>query len=181
MAKTQIKNKVNSEYYNSIAKGYDELHGEEQLKKLEMIGKELTNDIKLKDFMKPSYKILDVGCGSGISTGFFSAKEKCGIDPSSELISIASKNNPHAKFIVGGAEDMPYKDYEFDIVISLTAIQNFEDISKGLDEIKRVGKRYILTFLKRSEKKKLIEKFIEEKFEIIKRIEEEKDIIYFSR
>jgi len=171
-------------YYDSISSGYDELHGEEQLKKLELIGKEIrtSKDNTLKDFIAQSGKLLDVGCGTGISTAFFKAKEKEGIDPSRELIKIASQNYPTIKFIVGRAEELSYKDKSFDTIISLTAIQNFSDISKGLDEMKRVGKdKFILTFLKKSKGRKLIEKLIEKKFHVIKKVEEEKDVIYFCK
>ena len=102
--------------------------------------------------------------------------------PSKKLVDAAIRNYPGTKFHIGNAERMPYKNRQFDIVISFTAIQNFDDIQKGLDEIKRVGKdRFILTFLKKSLKREMIEGFIQKKFNIIKRIEEEKDIIYFCR
>jgi demethylmenaquinone methyltransferase/2-methoxy-6-polyprenyl-1,4-benzoquinol methylase len=166
-------------YYDGIAKGYDELHGEEQLKKLELIGKEIRTDSQLKDFIKSTYKLLDVGCGTGISTGFFKVKEKHGVDPSKSLIRIARKNYPTITFIVGSAEQLLFKDKQFDVVISLTAIQNFDNLEKGLNEIKRVGKHYILTFLKKSSKRERIEELIQKKFTIIKKVEEEKDFIYF--
>ena len=168
-----------SNYYDGIAKGYDELHGEEQLKKLELIGREITADSKLNDFIKPSYKLLDVGCGTGISTGFFKVKEKFGVDPSKSLIRIARVNYPFIDFFVGSSEQLTFKDKQFDAVISLTAIQNFDDVDKGLNEIKRVGKHFILTFLKRSPKKDRIEELIQKKFNVVKKIEEDKDWIYF--
>ena len=173
-----------SNYYDGIAKGYDELHGEEQLKKLESIGREISSDLKLKEFIKPTYKLLDVGCGTGISTNFFKVEEKFGIDPSKSLIRIARNNYPYAEFNVGTAEQLTYKDKKFDIVISLTAIQNFDDIDKGLNEIKRVGKsdgHYILTFLKKSPKHDRIVELITKKFNVIKTIEEDKDLIYFCK
>ena len=176
--------KTNDNYYDSIAKGYDELHGEEQLKKLELIGKELKVDPLLKDFLRPEYKLLDVGCGSGISTGFFKAKEKFGIDPSSKLVAIAIKNYPYCEFKIAGAELIPYKDKTFNVILSLTAIQNFSNITRGLVEIKRVGKKdayFILTFLKKSPKHKEIDEAIKLNFDVIKKIEESKDVIYFCR
>lgn len=165
-------------YYNGIASGYDELHEEEQLKKLEIIEDELLSNPELQEFIKPDYRMLDIGCGSGISTRFFNIKEREGIDPSKELIKIAINKDPAGKYLVMKAEQMNY-DKKFDIVISLTAIQNFDDINICLDKIKRSGKRFILTFLKKSEKKELIEKLIEEKFHVLKKLEQEKDIIYF--
>ncbi len=162
-------------YYDEIAQGYEELHLEEQQKKISLI----------KKHFHPSKeeKLLDVGCGTGITTEPWDCK-RYGIDPSKELIKkAASKNDDtkhNIKYIVASAEHIPYPDKSFDHVISITAIQNFDDISRGLGEIKRVGKNsFILTFLKKSEKKELIERLIKEKFKIIKTLEEDKDMIYF--
>ena len=80
------------------------------------------------------------------------------------------------------AEHIPFKDKTFDIVISVTAIQNFHDIKKGLKEIKRVAKnRVVLSFLKRSKKREMIEKLIREMFDINNVVEEEKDLIFFGK
>jgi ubiquinone/menaquinone biosynthesis C-methylase UbiE len=166
-------------YYDSIASGYDELHEKEQLCKLEIIEDELLNNNDLQEFIKPDNRLLDVGCGSGISTRFFNIKKRQGIDPSKELISIAISKDPLGSYLICKAENMPFLKKEFDIIISLTAIQNFDDIEKGLEKIRNIGKKFVLTFLKKTEKRKIIEKIIEEKFRVIKKIEEDKDIIYF--
>ena len=159
---------MNTNYYDSTATGYDELHSEEQREKCRVIA---------ENFDFKNRKILDVGCGTGIATDFF----KCdtGVDPSEKLLEIASKKFPNIQFINAVAEALPFNDDEFDAVISITAIQNFEDIEKSLREIKRVGKDFVLTFLKRSEKKEDIENLIKKLFKIKKIIEEEKDLIYF--
>ena len=47
------------DYYNQISKGYDELHGLEQLNKLNVIKNNL--NIKNNDLL------LDAGCGTGRS------------------------------------------------------------------------------------------------------------------
>ncbi len=156
-------------YYDKIADGYDELYETEQDKKCALIKKETP--------WKITGKILDVGCGSGISSEHFEA-DVC-IDPSEKLLALADKKNNKRLHIIGKAEKIYFNDDEFDFVISITAIQNFEDIEKGLAEIKRVGRRFILTFLKKSEKKSTIEKIIRKMFTIVKEIEEEKDIIFF--
>ena len=71
------------------------------------------------------------------------------------------------------------EDNEFDIVISVTAIQNFNDYKKGLDEIKRVGKdRFALTILKKAQKIDEIKSYIESIFKVKKIIIEEKDFIF---
>ncbi len=157
-------------YYDSISRGYEELHKEEQLKKLELIKKYLN--------VKRDEKLLDVGCGTGLTTSPWKCK-RYGIDPSKKLLEKAKKKYPSIKFRLASAENIPFKDNVFDVVISITAIQNFSDIKKGLEEIKRVGKnRFVLTFLKKSKKKKKIEGLIKNHFKIKEVIEEEKDLIY---
>jgi len=151
-------------YYDEISESYESLHKEEQLKKLKII----KNLIKVKK----NDKLLDVGCGSG-----FSSSWNCkvyGIDPSIKLLKKAKNNIIKAK-----AEHLPFKDNFFDIVISITALQNFTNIECALKEIKRVGKKtFILTFLKKSPKKDKISSLIKKHFKILKTIEEKKDLIY---
>lgn len=155
-------------YYNEISEGYEELHGEEQLKKARIIRDKIE--------CKRSDKMLDVGCGTGTYLDIFDC-DVTGIDPSQELIS--QYKGTH-QLLLGKAEDLDFDDNEFDIVISLTAIHNFEDIEKELKEIKRVGKhKFVFSILKRSNKAELIEKLIKELFKVDEKIEEDKDIIYF--
>ena len=78
-------------------------------------------------------------------------------------------------------EKLTYQDNFFDIVISITAIQNFDDVEKGLKEIKRVGNdRFVLSFLKKSSKREMIDRIIRKNFDVSKVIEEEKDVIYLA-
>ncbi|MBN2421352.1 methyltransferase domain-containing protein [Candidatus Woesearchaeota archaeon] len=158
-------------YYDKISSGYDELHEQEQLKKLSIIKKELQ--------ITKTTNLLDVGCGTGISSHF-----DCyvtGIDSSEGLLEIARRKFTDKDFVKADAEKIPFQNNSFDIVVSLTAIQNFNDIEKGLNEIKRVGKeKFALSFLKKSSKAMEIEDKINKIFKEfkIKRIEEEKDVIF---
>ena len=156
-------------YYDEISSGYEELHREEQLKKVELIKKYL--------HVKASDKLLDVGCGTGLTTELWECK-RYGVDPAPKLLARARKKE-EIEYKLGAAEAIPYPDGFFDVVISITAIQNFEDISKGLSEIKRVGKdRFVLSFLKKSSKRDLIDSLIRKLFKVTNIIEEEKDMIY---
>lgn len=164
-------------YYDSISAGYDELHSEEQNKKLDFISDHLPKGFK----PRPDDSLLDVGCGSGISTAFWKCKAT-GIDPSKNLIALAKKKYPDCSFIVAPAEHLPFKDKEFEFITSLTSIQNFDDIETSLREMRRISKpgaRFILTFLKRGEKTKSIDQRIKRLFTLNGRFEEEKDIIIF--
>lgn len=155
------------DYYSQIADGYNELHSEEQLSKLSII----KNNIRINT----TTKILDVGCGSGISSQFDC--KVVGVDPSIRLI----KQNPKHK-IIGVAETLPFKNNQFDYVISVTSIHNFKNIKKSINEIKRVGKgNFVFSVLKKSGKFDFIKGLIQKNFKVGKVAEEGKDTIFFCK
>ncbi len=104
----------------------------------------IPEDIKLlADYAKESDKILDSGCASG---RFFSVlKDKkvdyFGIDSSEELIGIAKKSYPEAKFEIADALNLPFPDNFFDKVYSISVLHNIpsKDFQiRYLKEAKRV-------------------------------------------
>ncbi len=152
-------------YYDEIAPSYDRLHEEEQLKKLQLIRENL--DIRKSD------KLLDVGCGTGFSLEFFDC-DCTGVDPSAGMAG-QSRNN----IIIASAENLPFADNSFDIVLCITAIHNFEDIEKSLREMKRAGKKkFAFSVLKKAKSFEMIKRLIHRHFKIEKEIEEEKDAIF---
>jgi ubiquinone/menaquinone biosynthesis C-methylase UbiE len=154
-------------YYDEISEGYDELHEAEQLRKAEVILGEM--------HPKESELLLDVGCGPASYFPYFRCA-KIGLDPSIELL----KHGRDGFFVQGVGEALPFADKSFDYVISITALHNFDDIEKGLAEIKRVAKRDVaISVLRASMKAELIEKLVQEMFKVKKIVLEEKDIIFF--
>ncbi len=172
-------------YYNSISNSYNELYGEEQKKKMQIILKYLPKKPKQKS-------ILDVGCGSGLST----PKNQIGIDPSEELIKLHKgynkiKKKSHA--FVGNAEDLPFKNEQFEYVISVTALHHC-NIKKALNEIKRVVKssekketnkkvnkimpNIVLSILKEAKNFEQIGKEINKVFKVNEKIDEGKDVVF---
>lgn len=155
-------------YYNAIANGYNELYQEEQLKKLLLI--------KINIIINKNIRILDVGCGTGISSDF-----DCfvvGIDPSIELL----RQNKSDKKFLGCAETLPFKDGSFDYVVSVTSIHNFKNIKSSIEEIKRVCReKAVLSILKKSKKFDTIKRVIKGSFIVEKMIDEGKDIIFFCK
>ena len=151
--------------YKHIAKSYNELHKEEQIKKLNVI----------KQNMKIIPPLLDIGCGTGISTNFFKVKS-IGIDNCKEMI----ENKENLQY--GNAEKLPFKDKAFNTVISVTVFQNIKNMEKALKEAIRVSKNnnICITFLKKSRKLKEFQKLFKKYFKDYKKIEEEKDIIFLS-
>jgi len=155
-------------YYDETARGYNELHGEEQFQKLKIIADEIK--------VSKDTKLLDVGCGTGLSAKVFNCNIT-GIDPAEKLLEQAPFKTLKAK-----AESLPFKDNEFDVVIAVTSIHNFDNPEQGLKEIKRVGKdRFALTVLKKANNANQIIEKIKEMFVIIKEIDESKDKIFILK
>jgi len=132
-------------------------------------------------------KILDLACGSGGITRYLKktvpSANIYAVDFNVNAISYAKKKDraiKGLKYFVGDAQKIPFRSNFFDVVISITAIQNFQDIEEGLREIKRVGKnKFVLSFLKKSTKKDLIDGLIRKLFKVEQILEEDKDLIYF--
>ncbi len=131
--------------YDASSLIYNRLRRAEQLEKAHFI----------KWLVKPtaSDKVLDVGCGTGISTSVFvKTSEVIGIDKNESML----KLNPY-KNIKGSAENLPFKDEAFDIIVSVTCAQNFSSIHKAIREMKRVSKRIVaVSILSRSKKLKVL-------------------------
>lgn len=166
---------MNNDYYNAIASGYEELHRDEQEKKVALVKKHLT--------VKETDLLLDVGCGTGITSNF--PCNVVGLDPSAELLKrFSAPLAKSVKTLCASAEKMPLPNDSFDVVVSVTALQNFDDAEQGLKEMVRVGKknaRYAISFLKKSVKKEKLAALIEKYFVVQKEVEEEKDVIFFCR
>ncbi len=154
------------DFYKLTAKSYDELYGQEQQIKLNII-KEALN-IKNNDLL------LDVGCGTGLSSSLNC--KVIGIDPSLELL---KQNNNITEIILARAENIPFKNKIFDKVISVTSMHNFDNIGESIKEIKRVGKNdFAFSVLKKSNQFDFIEKTIQKNFNIKKIIDGKKDWIF---
>ncbi|MEO6905236.1 MAG: class I SAM-dependent methyltransferase [Ginsengibacter sp.] len=94
------------------------------------------------DFLKPkpSDKILDVGCGSGLFANLAakSGADVTGFDATEQLIGEAKLRNPSIKFLTGEMEELPLDDNTFDIVTGFNSFQYASDVKNALTEAKRV-------------------------------------------
>ncbi|MBT3395069.1 class I SAM-dependent methyltransferase [archaeon] len=148
-------------YYDHIAEGYNELHKEEQIKKVNLIIKLLNID---------SESVLDVGCGTAFYSELF--VDYTGIDNSKGMIDLSKAN-----VVLGDAADLPFDDNSFDCVISVTALQNVKDYKEAISEIKRIAKNKIaISILKKSENLKNIRNLLSD----FESFEEDKDIIFYK-
>ena len=119
------------QYYNSISSGYENLYGKEQRNKIRFV---FENKILDENEMS-GISVLDVGCGSSVYKDMIKAKFYVGIDPS---IGLLRKGNILS--FLGFSEKLPFSDNSFDLVISLSAVQNFTDVDLSINEILRVCK-----------------------------------------
>ena len=92
-------------------------------------------------------RVLEVGCGRGSLSAYFSAAgyDCTLVDRSEEVIEIAksifSQNKLKGNFLVGDAYDMQLGNNTFDIVFSIGLFEHFEDIETPIKEQIRVLER----------------------------------------
>ncbi len=118
--------------------GYGGYHYDGRWRK---VAKELADYYQLK----PGQRVLDVGCGKAhllyelmqIVPGV----EVVGVDLSEYAITHTMKEiEPY--LIQGTAQDLPFEDNSFDLVISLNALHNLKifDLKKAVTDIQRISK-----------------------------------------
>jgi SAM-dependent methyltransferase len=99
---------------------------------------------------KPDLKALDLCCGQGnVSEALLSRGCKVvGIDFSPAMLAFARKRAPKATFIEADAQDLPFDDAEFDIVVSNLGVCHVPDQPRTLAEARRVlrhGGKFAMT------------------------------------
>lgn len=89
-------------------------------------------------------KVLDIGCGGGLSCEFLAKQgaNVSGIDLSLNSIKTAQEHakqsNLKIDYQCGVAEHLPYEDNTFDIVVCFDVLEHVEDWQKVIGEIYRI-------------------------------------------
>lgn len=91
-------------------------------------------------------KVLDVACGEGYGTYLlkrWGASEVTGVDISEEALSVAKEkfSGEGITFVEHSAEELPFEDDLFDVVVSYETVEHLDYPEKFLSEIKRVAKK----------------------------------------
>ena len=150
------------DYYDSISKGYNNLHGKEQEEKALLV--------KANCFL--SGLLLDIGAGTGATTSLFEGQAECiALDLSKEMVS-----QFNGLKVVAKAEQLPFRDSCFDSVISLTALHH-TDLEKAMAEIERISKPnscIAISFFKRAKNFNAAKSL----FAGFRKIDSEKDLIF---
>ncbi|CUM64621.1 uncharacterized protein PRCAT00002229001 [Priceomyces carsonii] len=108
------------------------------------------NSVKfIVPYLKPDFKVLDVGSGPGtitIDMGKYIPKGSIvGVEPTEELLDEAKANLEksgvsNVAFQMGSAYQLPFEDNTFDLVFCHQVLLHLQDSLAGLKEMKRVAK-----------------------------------------
>ena len=111
-------------------------------------------DQLLKGRYDNATKVLDVGCGAGRNLFYFlrNGYEVFGIDPNptaieivKQLSAVLAPENPQENFVIGNAEDLPYNNSEFDLIICNAVLhfakdeQHFESMLRSMFRVLKPG------------------------------------------
>lgn len=97
---------------------------------------------------KQKGKMLDTACGTGYYIERLQENECFGMDISKKMTQRCKEKNLN-NICIGTYENIPYKDYCFDVILCISAFQHSQNPQKTLNEMSRVLKRngeIILTF-----------------------------------
>lgn len=94
-------------------------------------------------YMKENMKILEIGCCNGINLNYYNENVGCtvyGIDPSIEAIKMGKEQYPNANLLVGTADELPFNDEYFDMIIFGSSLHWVDrlSLSKTVSEADRV-------------------------------------------
>jgi ubiquinone/menaquinone biosynthesis C-methylase UbiE len=111
--------------------------------------KNFENELKYVRRLKalsPDVKLLDIGCGPGLCTGFWMDKgvQGNGIDRDFSLVKAAQQRSDEkgmkGRFVVGRVEELPYRDGLFDVCFANAILEHVQDWQATLREVTRVLK-----------------------------------------
>jgi len=104
----------------------------------------LLNELMKEPHFKYGKNVLEVGCGRGSLSCYFSdAGYNCTLlDISPSAISAAKgmfeENNLKGTFVIGDTTDLPFQNKSFNVVFSIGLLEHFEDIEPPIKEQIRV-------------------------------------------
>jgi ubiquinone/menaquinone biosynthesis C-methylase UbiE len=123
-----------------VAHEYDSYYTTEQGKEIDALEKQA-----IQDLINPIIpgKLLEIGCGTGHWTSFFSQQgfQVTATDISEAMLQqIRAKSLPNVKLFNADVLQLPFPDDHFDQVAVITALEFCGNIPQAMSEIKRVLK-----------------------------------------
>jgi len=123
-----------------IANSYDDYYQSDFGKKIDRIERDII-DFLIKEI--PLSEMLELGCGTGHWSDFFSKKgfNLTGIDISEAMLNIAKNKKINAKFKIANSQNIPFNNESFQIISSITMLEFVDNQDKVISEIYRVLKK----------------------------------------
>ena len=118
--------------YGESAASYDDVANPLKLAE-ETVVRELIADY-------PAGRALDAACGTGRHAEFLASlgHEVIGVDATPEMLSVAKRKVPSARFEVGRLESMPLSDDSVDLAVCSLGLAHCADLRQPLRELGRV-------------------------------------------
>ncbi|MEA2250609.1 MAG: hypothetical protein QOG70_851 [Solirubrobacteraceae bacterium] len=92
--------------------------------------------------VRPGQRALDVGCGPGALTselvGRLGAGAVAAVDPSEPFVQAARRRHDGVDVAVAPAEDLPFRDGDFDVALAQLVVPFMSEPVAGLAEMRRV-------------------------------------------
>lgn len=142
--------------YDKTAGIYDRRYEEIQRAKYRVV---------LKNLPPRPKRVLDLGCGTGMFLGELSKASDfvVGVDASMKMLRVANVRRGKAALVLADADQLPFADESFDVVVSVTLLQNMPDPATTVKEVARVLKKNgtaILTVMKRKHSREELEGWV---------------------
>lgn len=139
------KNKI-KRFYQSYA---DRIH-DKRLNPLYPLRKYVhqTNYFSILKYINSNEQVLEIGCGEGVLSVLMAQKgaQVTASDISKPNLENAkkyafAKGLDNIKFIEADAENLPFRNNSFDLVVADNVLEHLPNFEKGLSEIKRITKK----------------------------------------
>ncbi len=147
-----IENLSQNEARSYLKKFYQDKYDDESYRPSNGVG--TWGRILSKNYHRNQRRILDVGCGLGIAI-----REMAKVGFQAYGVDLANahwnKNGLNNRCLVANAKDIPFKGDSFDFVLCSDVLEHIPkwDIRETLNEIKRVGSKYFLFIVSKTDEK----------------------------
>lgn len=166
--------------YNSTSQFYDSRYQEIQEQKFQAVLKEI------EDFDR----LIDLGCGTGMFLERLAPNNELtlGVDFSIDMLNRAKERLAEfSKLVLADIDNLPFRENSFDLVVSITLLQNMPHPERTISEIARITEdmgKTIVTVLEKKHSTTEIRNWMSSAgFEPLKveKIPDSEDFLYVGR